>query len=590
MNTRIHNHPLLGPLEGLPKKDSLVQFLNLPYANIPQRFARSKLRTGRLMPSDHAPPYDATKPGPSSIQPLGSAKMDAEGNQLPTENLGEESQSELDCLNLQITMPASALPSSSSDDASSKKIPVLVFLHGGAFFLGAGTRGYYAGLNAIRTAMNISHPLILVAPNYRLGALGFFHCPSASDLVPANNGLQDQLRALEWVQQNIAGFGGDAGNVTLMGQSAGGESTYLHCHSGGLGRGLYKRAIMFSGNAVTMPAMSGAEHEENFRKKAEELGLQGAQEKMGEQVAREMMEVDVQKIRELAWVGAPCAQSQEMPEKRPSMALMREGGAGAEEWLESQIVSSCSYDGSISHNMLLSDDSRSRHAAAISSIAHDVLSEENAKELLRIYDIREEGVEADDVALKKVCQFESDIGFFAAALSVAVGSARTGANKTKTYFQIFTMGNPFQGPLPSGKYASHTFDIVALLGAHDDRIKKIEEDAKDSQYKPYTTLIQWREQILKYAATGEAPWTEWESDSFGPAGLVGGGNGGKSEKKGVAMVVGNERMVEQGEDVYLGEDGARRRKLFELAQRCDGEKGWDILWEGVCRRFLMVGK
>lgn len=248
MNTHTHNHPLLGPLEGLPR-DSLVQFMNLPYASIPQRFARSKLRTGRLMPSDHAPPYDATKPGPSSIQPLGSAKMDAEGNQLPTENLGEESQSELDCLNLQITMPASALSTNTS-----KKLPVLVFLHGGAFFLGAGTRGYYSGLNAIRTAMNISHPLILVAPNYRLGALGFFHCPSASDLVPANNGLQDQLRALEWIQQNIAGFGGDADNVTLMGQSAGGESTYLHCHSGGQGRGLYKRAIMFSGNAVTMPS------------------------------------------------------------------------------------------------------------------------------------------------------------------------------------------------------------------------------------------------------------------------------------------------------------------------------------------------
>jgi len=538
--------------------------------------------------------------------------MDAQGNQLPTEGLGEESQSELDCLNLQITMPLSALPRprpGSEDDAASthaSKLPVLIFLHGGAFFLGAGTRGYYDGLNAIRTALNISRPLILVAPNYRLGALGFFHCPSASGLVPPNNGLQDQLRALEWVQANIAGFGGDADNVTLMGQSAGGESTYLHCHAGGLGRGMYRRAIMLSGNAVTMPAMSKAEHEENFRTKAGELGIEQVEEKTGEEIAREMMEVGVDKIRKLAWVGAPCAESEEMPEARPSMALMRKGGGGdstshgstSDDWLESQIVSSCSYDGSISHNMLLSDDSRKNHAAAIKSIAHDVLSKEHAAELLRIYDIKEEGVEADDVALKKICQFESDIGFFAAALSVAIGSAgvkneNETKTKTKTYFQLFATGNPFQGPLPPGKYASHTFDIVALLGAHDSRIKKIEQDAKDPQYKPFTTLLQWRERILTYAATGEAPWTEWESDSFDAGGLVvgkNGGGGGDKTKKGVAMVVGNEGMEEQDEDVYLDEDEARRRKLFELAQKCDAEKGWDTLWEGVCRRFLMAGK
>lgn len=587
MNTHIHDHPLLGPIECLPSQPHLVQFLNLPYASIPQRFARSKLRTGRLTPADHAPPYDATKPGSSSIQPLGSAKMDAEGNQLPTENLGEESQSELGCLNLQITMPMNALNQGKDVKA---KLPVLVFLHGGAFFLGAGTRGYYDGCNAVRTALDINHPVILVAPNYRLGALGFFHCPSAGDLVPANNGLQDQLRALEWVRTNIAGFGGDPENVTLMGQSAGGESTYLHSHSGGLGRGLYRKAIMFSGGAVTMPAMNKDEHEENFMTKAKELGIHTSEGKTGEEIAKEMIQLPVEKIRDLAWVGAPCAQSEEMPEDRPSMAIMRKGGRNSAEWLESQIVSSCSYDGSISHNMLLSDDSRKKHAAAIKAIAHDVLSRENAEELLHIYDIKEEGVDADDVALKKVCQFESDIGFFAAALSAAIGSAalQSQETKTKTYFQLFTMGNPFSGPLTSGKYASHTWDIVALLGAHDERVKKIEEDARDTEYTPYTTLLQWRQRLLKYVATGEAPWTGWESSSFGADGLIGGSK--NESQKGVAMVVANGGMDEQEEGVYLGEDGARRRKLLELAQKCDGEKGWDVLWEQVCRRFLMAGK
>jgi len=489
-----------------------------------------------------------------------------------------------------------------------------VFIHGGAFFLGAGTRYYYDPIAFVRTATTLDPPapLIFVAINYRLGALGFLHSPASMSTdhpVPANNGLHDQLRALEWVQRHIAGFGGDPDNVTVLGQSAGGESVSLHVASG-QGRGLFKRAVAFSGTSVTMPAKTPEEHERNFREQAEKLGVR-VRGKSAEEVARAMQEVDVEKIRELGWVGAPCTSSEAMPDERASMWVNRSGRSDRrpkpDEWLESQIISTTTYDGSISYIMTRNNPERKRHAAAIKSIAVDVLGEDAAGELLDIYDIKPEGAESEDVALRKICLFESDIGFFAAALSVAIGAAKeadagdatkasssSSRTETTTFLQIFSFGNPFPGPLEQGKFASHTWDIVALLGAFDDEVKTIEEESHLSNpgYKPYTTILAWRERLIRYMTAGEALGPEFGEMSH-PKASEKGETGGKEKEGtyGAALMVGNEGMSEQGPEVYLdGEDGGRRRRLLELAERCKGEDGWDVFGEGVCRRFLMAGE
>lgn len=67
-----------------------------------------------------------------------------------------------------------------------------VALHPGAFFLGTGERPYYRPITMVQQALDAGRPLIFVSMQYRLGALGFFHTPEASDIVPANNGLHDQ--------------------------------------------------------------------------------------------------------------------------------------------------------------------------------------------------------------------------------------------------------------------------------------------------------------------------------------------------------------------------------------------------------------
>lgn len=149
------------------------------------------------------------------------------------------------CLYLNVWKPANATASS--------KLPVMVFIHGGAFVVGAGSAPGYDG--SAFAAQNV----ILVTLNYRLGALGFLSgsIPSGASKAPAttqitgNFGLLDQQTALTWVKQNIAAFGGDASQVTVFGESAGAMSVGLHLLGIPSSAGLYNAAIMESNPYVS---------------------------------------------------------------------------------------------------------------------------------------------------------------------------------------------------------------------------------------------------------------------------------------------------------------------------------------------------
>ena len=112
------------------------------------------------------------------------------------------------CLTLNIWSPAT----------DKENLPVIFWIHGGAFVSGSGSLDWYNGESFAR-----NQEVILVGINYRLGALGFLCHP---DISSGNQGIQDQILALEWVNQNIKSFGGDPSNVTVMGQSAGAISAY----------------------------------------------------------------------------------------------------------------------------------------------------------------------------------------------------------------------------------------------------------------------------------------------------------------------------------------------------------------------------
>ena len=394
---RVLNHPKLGRVKGAIVHQNLVQFRSLPYASIPKRFARSELL--HQLPGQETEVYDATRVGPSAIQPFGSAKSDAESNQLPADDVKEQEQGE-DCLRLTVTRPIEI------DEGI--QLPVVVFIHGGAFFLGSGDRQWLSPIQFCLDAFQLQKPIIFISVNYRLGLLGFLHSPEAEDLMPPNNALHDQLRAFDWIHANIAGFGGDSENITAMGQSAGGESLSLHNLSG-IEKPLYRRSIALSGTLVTMPPKSHEQYQSTFLEKAQWAGV-NVEGQSSREIVEAMINLPVDKIRDTVLVGAPCPSSKILPYDWPTMQLARSKPETCVDWLEAQIVSSCTYDGSISYIMTTNNKDRFDHAASFMQLARKLLR--NPNELFSIYKIHER--DDDPTALRKICQFESDVGFLSA--------------------------------------------------------------------------------------------------------------------------------------------------------------------------------
>ncbi|XP_066290519.1 liver carboxylesterase-like isoform X2 [Branchiostoma lanceolatum] len=142
-----------------------------------------------------------------------------------------------DCLTLNIETPTIA------KDAG---LPVLLWIHGGGLYAGAGYFLPYTSLAA-------HQDVVVVTFNYRLGVLGFFS--TGDENAPGNFGFLDQVQAMVWVQENIRNFGGDPNQVTIFGESAGGASVCYHVVSP-LSKGLFQRAISQSGVSQTCDTFS----------------------------------------------------------------------------------------------------------------------------------------------------------------------------------------------------------------------------------------------------------------------------------------------------------------------------------------------
>ncbi|MBY3618063.1 carboxylesterase/lipase family protein [Acinetobacter sp. CUI P1] len=175
---------------------------------------------------------DASKFGPVSHQPA-----DTRGTRFG----GLTPHHSEDCLYLNVWSP----------ESSGEALPVMVWIHGGTFVTGAGSQPQFDG-----TSFAERGKVVLVTVNYRLGPFGFMHLSSLGNGFASNQGLLDQIAALEWVKLNIAAFGGDPQRVTVFGESAGSMSIAALLAMPAA-KGLFAGAIMQSGAAQTLPNQQG---------------------------------------------------------------------------------------------------------------------------------------------------------------------------------------------------------------------------------------------------------------------------------------------------------------------------------------------
>lgn len=230
-----------GLVEGLTVDPFPIHsFRGIPYAAAPVGSLRWKAPQPA---SNWTGVRKATDFGPSAMQRV-------HGDFLPwtTEYLVTGAVSE-DCLTLNVWTPKTDTKAG---------LPVLVYIHGGAFTEGSGSIPLYAGTELARQG------IVVVTINYRLGVFGFLAHPELNAESPGqasgNYGLQDQIAALRWVRDNIRQFGGDPAQVTIWGQSAGAMSVGALLVSD-QARGLFRAAVASSGLGlvnITMPELAGA--------------------------------------------------------------------------------------------------------------------------------------------------------------------------------------------------------------------------------------------------------------------------------------------------------------------------------------------
>ncbi len=221
-----------GRLRGVVENEVAI-YRDIPFAAPPV----GALRWQPPAPMPHwAGVRDASNFGPVCPQPVRPGR--GRGVQV-------ETQSE-DCLKANVWAPVGA-----------HNLPVMVWIHGGAHRTGAASFPYFEGSGLARQGV------VLVTVDYRLGLLGYFAHPAltaeaSSDASLGNYGFMDQIAALEWVQRNIAAFGGDPNRVTIFGESAGGASI-IYLLTSPRARGLFQQAIVESGGGLQRPSTLAVE-------------------------------------------------------------------------------------------------------------------------------------------------------------------------------------------------------------------------------------------------------------------------------------------------------------------------------------------
>jgi para-nitrobenzyl esterase len=224
-----------GKIRGVQLENGVSAFYGVPYG-------ASTAGDGRFMPPKAAASWTDVR---DAVAVTGRSPQDFEGPIPEVYALDRRQAMSEDCLHVNVFTPALG--------AGSR--PVMVWLHGGGFSSGSGDWLLYDGAR-----LAASQDVVVVAVTHRLNVFGYLYLPEIGGDKYAratNVGMQDIVLALDWVKQNAAAFGGDAGKVTLFGQSGGGRKVSIVTGMPSA-KGLFQRAIIMSGSQNTGTSRSDA--------------------------------------------------------------------------------------------------------------------------------------------------------------------------------------------------------------------------------------------------------------------------------------------------------------------------------------------
>jgi para-nitrobenzyl esterase len=466
-----------GALAGTTE-NGLEVFLGVPYAAPPVgdlrwRAPRPVARWTGLRPADA---YGAWAPQNPPLSTLGA--------DMP----GEQSE---DCLTLNLWTPG-------LDGAR----PVLVWIHGGGFTAGSGASPLYRGGALARRG-----DVVVVTINYRLGLLGFLAHPDLTDGdVCANWGLQDQVAALRWVHDNIEAFGGDPGNVTIFGESAGSMSV-SDLLAVPAAHGLFHRAVAQSGPPNGLPMHTA---EETAAKVFADLGTADLRSAPVGRLLEIQGAVAAQRVGGLPL--APVVDGTVLPVS-PQGAIANGSAAGVplvigtnlDEWKMFLVMDPKGREPD--ESVLLRRIERSFSANGVDLRPDDVITAYRDARAAR----------GDSTGPRDIWSaIESDRMFRIGAIRAAEAHA---AHQPHTYSYLFTHPSPaMHGALG----ACHALEIPFVFGTLDSPgMNRFAGSGPEVEALSAEMMDAW----LAFARNGEAPWPSYDGSRratriFGPGGGV----------------------------------------------------------------------
>jgi len=442
------------------------QFRGIKFGTIEKRWDYPKMHV-----YEGGSEVDATNYGPICPQP--PTESETHLLQIPPAHRQDRTAfklDELDCLNLIITAPA-----------KKEKLPVMVWIYGGAYTTGANSFKVYDSTALVTQSIVESSPMIVVNINYRVNFFGF-SAFTEQDGFSGNYGFHDQQLALKWIKDNIEPFGGDPDNVTIVGESAGSMSVHAQCQSP-LAEGLFKRAIMMSGSNHTSPP-APLQYQKAMHSY---LGLPVDDLTTLQNIpADQLIKTLIDKPGQLYF--SPTDDGKFFgPKWDPEYVP---------EWCEAIMIGDVGFE-----SVLWARQINALNAEQVKGcLQQEGIDEDLKKKLLQVYSNLDST--SDEAARKAALEYVNDVLFASCIDRVADAFSK---KEKSVYRYLFDQGNPFEGPLKGLPH--HGVDIIYLFANTPLITHEEKELSKEFQSK-----------VIKFVNGGE-PWGKTSDNvmyGFGP--------------------------------------------------------------------------